>query len=713
MSLKQVFTLLWNNKVVIILTPLLVAGFVLLLTANMSRQYESTAVVFTEPKSNRGETAGGVERIDFYTSNNLFDNLMLLMRSRETLNEASLKLLALHLSTDGPNPNVLSQQSFTELQEHISPALKQELGVSGDPRQTYLNLVAFHESYPDSVVDYLLREHPHYGFEDILDNLFVARRSSSDMMEVKLKSDDPAVCYYSLKYIVESFMDRYGRLKEQENINSIQYFEEQLRLSQDRLIASELQLKEFISTNQILNYYEQGKYLDVAQMEQDQDEERALRLAAGTKANLDQMEEVFSNFGERQEAMNRIDSLQSELTKKRMALEGINAARPVNTEAGDQLMADIDDLRISIERATEALVSTSTSAQGIPRKNILDEWLRLNIQYQEQIEAIEVMKNRKEQLNQKITQFAPLGAELTRLEREVEVNENQYLSLLHGLNQARLRQYDLETSSSQTLIDEPLFPKKPLPSKRRILVAGGVLGTGFMILSGLFLIALLDSTVKSAQRATSLTGLSVVGGWPAAGKSGRGASNPILHKRLIKQLYNQIMVYLHKDQGKNTILFYSIESGEGKTFLINKLVEELVLQEKTVTVIHPEGSPEEISSGNCQYLSYPEDGLADLHWQQLIEKAEGEMLLFEHPNIQLSNIHFHLMNHADLNIFVMDASKPWSNSDLVYLENVKKGMTKPHVIWLNKMIEEDLEDINGIIPKKRSKLRSFVKRLLA
>ena len=712
MSLKQVFTLLWNNKVVIVLTPLLVAILVYLLTATMSREYESTAVVFTEPKSNRGETAGGVERIDFYTSNNLFDNLMLLMKSRETLNEASIKLLALHLSIDGPSPNILSQKSFVELQEHVSPALKQELGVSGDPQQTYLNLIAFHESYPDSVVDYLLREHHHYGFEDILDNLFVTRRSSSDMMEVRLKSDDPAVCYYSLKYILESFMDRYERLKELENINSIQYFEEQLKLSQTKLATSELQLKEFISSNQILNYYEQGKYLDVAQLEQDQDEERALRLAAGTKANLEQLEAVFSNFEERQGAMTRIDSLQSELTRKRMQLEGVNAARPARPEVANQLANEINELQIGIERATEELVTTSMSVQGIPRKNILDEWLRLNIQYREQTEAIEVMRKRKEEINQKITEFAPLGAELTRLEREVKVNENQYLSLLNGLNQARLRQYDLETTSSQTLIDEPIFPKKPLPSKRRILIAGGVLGSGFMVLSALLLITLLDSRVKSAQRATNLTGITVAGAWPRTGKSNRKVNDPLLYKRLIKQFYNQIMVHLNTGQTQKTLLFYSIEIGEGKTFLINRLIEELVLQEKSVTFIVPAGSAQEITSSYCQYITYPEDSINDLQWRQLIEEAKGEMVLFEHPNIQLSNIHFDLMNHVDLNVFVMDASKSWSSSDLAYFENVKKGIAKPHVIWLNKMAEEDLEDINGIIPKKRGKLRSFVKKLL-
>lgn len=709
MSLKQLVRLLWNNKVVILLIPILVAIAVYFLTFNLSRQYESKAVVFTNPNSNRGETFGGMERVDFYTSNNLFDNLMLLMKSRETLNDASLKLLALHLSIERPVSSVITQKSFNELQEHFSPALKQELGVNGNPGKTYDNLVAFHQAYPDSVVDYLLREHPHYGFQDILDHLFVARKSSSDMMEISLKSDDPAVCYHSLKYIIESFMERYEELKEQENINSIHYFEEQLRLSHSRLTASELDLKEFISANQILNYYEQGKYLYVAQLEQDQDEERAQRLASGTRANLDQIESIFSGFEERQDTMDFIDSLQSQLTLKQMELEGINIGSPNNSGAKRSLSEDIQTLQIQLEKTTESLVNSSLSAQGIPRKNILDEWLRLKIQYEEQIQAIEVMKRRKEVINEKINEFAPLGAELNRLEREVKVNENQYLTLLNGLNLAQLRKYDLETTSSQKLIDEPIFPKKPLPSKRKILVAGGLLGSGFMVVSVLILFSFLDSTVRSAQNAHALTKLQVAGGWLKQPKSTRNELQPLLYKRLIKQFYNQVAVYLNRDASQISIVFYSIERGEGKTFLANKFIEELLSQGRTVTFVLAEDSVQAKVPG-CQYLSY--DAMDADYWKQLPTKATGEIVIFEHPNIQLSNINFGLMNQAHLNVLVMDATRIWSSADQAFFDNVQKGLTKPQVIWLNKMNEEDLEDINGEIPKKRNKARVFIKKLL-
>lgn len=711
MSLKQIIRLLWDNKAGILLAPMLVAVIVYFLTSNLSQQYESKAIIFTNPNTNRGETVGGAERIDFYTSNNLFDNLMLLMRSRETLNDASLKLLALHLSVDGPYPEVLSQESFVELQQHISPALKEEIGVTGNPEETYLNLLAFHQAYPDSVVDYLLREHPHYGYQDIIDDLFVARRSSSDMMEVSLKSDDPAVVYHSLRYIIESFMHRYGQLKAQENINSIQYFEEQLKLSHSRLTASEQELKEFISANQILNYYEQGKYLDVAQLEQDQDEERAQRLASGTKANLEQIEELFAGFEERQNDMEHIDSLQSVLNRKQMQLEGMNILNTGNPEAVRSLSAEITELQGGLERATQNLVNNSLSAQGIPRKNILDEWLRLRIQYEEQVQAIEVMKRRKEEINEKINEFAPLGAELKRLEREVDVNENQYLSLLNGLNSAQLRKYDLETTSSQELIDEPIFPKKPLPSKRKILVAGGFLGTGFMLVSGLILLAFMDSTVRTAQRASALTNIPVAGGWLRQSRYGDKDIHPWLYKRLIKQFYNQASVYTNGNGAKKTIVFYSIEVGEGKTFLANKLVEELLLQGKSVSLMLPEDSQEAVNP-KVQYLSYSHDSMNTSYWNQLLAEAKGEIILFEHPNIQLSNINFDLMNRVDLNVLVMDATRIWSTSDQSYFENVQKGLTKPQVIWLNKMNEEDLEEINGEIPKDRNKVRIFIKKLL-
>lgn len=714
MSLKQLIRLFLRYQLWIIAIPVLVAILVYFLSQNLSQQYESKAVIFTNPTSNRGATDGGVNRVDFYTSNNLFDNLMLLMKSRETLQDASLKLLGLHLSMEQPDPEIITSKSFKELKEHISSDLKERIAVIGDAAKTYENLKKFHQENPNSAIDYLLREHDHYGFQDLLDHLFVARKSSSDMMEVSYKSDDPGVCYFTLRFIIDSFMSNYEQMREQENFNSIKYFEEQLKSAQQRLVNSELNLKEFISSNQILNYYEQGKYLDLAKLEQDQDEELAKRLASGTKSNLDQMETLFSGFEQRKNDMDSIAVIQSEMVKKQMQLDELKVLG-VNTSSYNVISKEIDALQNTLQNKTVTLFNNSLSAEGVPRKNILEEWLRLKLQYEEQIASIEVMQNRKAFINDKINEFAPLGAELNRLEREVEIMENQYLSILTGLNTANLRKYDLEMSSSQKLIDEPYLPKKALPSKRKFLVAGGLVGSGFMVVSLILLLYFLDTSLKSAERVRSLTNIPIAGGWINERILDKKVNKPLLFKRLIKQFYNHISTYFKSVKETKLILLYSIRDGEGKSFLLQKLVEELGQQDSSITCIHPDDNKMPLNT-KYHYVPYAIDKIetyTQSYWDQLLSAAKGEFVVMELPNIQQHKICFELMNKADLVVLVLDASQNWNTSDKMHLENVQKGLHSPQVIWLNKMEEEALEDLNGEIPKKRNRMRIFIKELLS
>src|SRR5690606_31456307 len=146
-------------------------------------------------------------------------------------------------------------------------------------------------------------------------------------------------------------------------------------------------------------------------------------------------------------------------------------------------------------------------SEGVARKTMLDEWLKLKLQHEEQLQALAVMKDRKELISDKIASFAPLGAELKKLEREVSISENQYLSILQGLNQAYLQKYDLETSSYQSVIDEPNFPGKPQSTRKMVLIAGTsfvrfILTLGFLL--GLYFV---DPTIRNADRASSRTQL--------------------------------------------------------------------------------------------------------------------------------------------------------------------------------------------------------------
>lgn len=712
MSIKHLIRLLWKNKFRILIPPILVGLGVFFLTQNMPREYESKTIVFTNPNTNRGATDGGVVRMDFYTSNNLFDNLTLLVKSRETIEDAVLRLLAMHLSLAEVVPSIIQEDSYRNLQQHIRPDLWEELAVPGNLEQTLLQVREHYQNIPDSPIEYLLREHEHYSIRKVLERLYVGRKSSSDMMEISYRTNDPGICYHTLRLISAAFMERYSGMKEMENTNSIAYFQNQLTKAQDKLREAEGNLKAFMTQNRILNYYEQGKYLDIAKLEHEQDEERSKRLLSGTRSNLDEIQEMFQNFDKRQVIIQTISSLQDEIVVRDMEIQGL---RSQNSSAAkiERLTAEITNLKSQIEEASTELFQNSNTLQGIQRETLLEEWLRLKILFEQQKQSLDVMQNRKAYLSGKIEEFAPLGAELKKLERDVSVNEEQYLSILHGLNMAYLQKYDLEMSSSQKLIDEPYYPKIPLPSKRLLFILGGSLATGFLGFSLVVLSFFLDRTIKSASQAEKVTGLKVSGAWIDEKVLNKAVKKDTLYNRLRKQFYNNIGKYLPQ-QGKKVILFYSLKQGEGKTFLIQKLVEELTDQNRKPVYW---GSPEDAPEISCESLSYHHETAIydrkDTYWEERIAQTEKEFILWELPNIEELPLNYSLINQANVLVMVLDAERNWNSSDSRFHESLKEMIEIPHVIWLNKMKDDELEDVNGEIPRKRSFLRSKIKKILS
>jgi hypothetical protein len=67
----------------------------------------------------------------------------------------------------------------------------------------------------------------------------------------------------------------------------------------------------------------------------------------------------------------------------------------------------------------------------------------------------------------KNTKYAPAGATIKKIEREITVSEQGYLEILHGLNLAKLKLQDSEMSSNIKSIDEPFFHYHLIRQKRR------------------------------------------------------------------------------------------------------------------------------------------------------------------------------------------------------------------------------------------------------
>ncbi len=708
MKISTFIRFLIRNIFWLISVPIAMAFLVYLFLNKAPKDYVSSGLVYTNAAVAKGISASGeATRVDYYTSNNLFDNLVFLIRSRQTIEDASLHLLALHLSLSDPNPRIISQETYDEIKDHISPELWNQLGVRNDEEKTYLNLQDYLGKNINTPVEYLLKEHPNYGVSNIQSRLTVNRKAASDMIELNYRSNDPGVTQHTLKRIIDSFMNRYKGLRESENSSSIRYFEEQLKLAVEKLRVSESEIKSFISANRILNFYEQGKYLDIAKLEQDQDEEKAKRLSSGTAANLQQIESLFDVFSKRGKQIDEIITIQKTIQSKTQELNGLQLNAAAYPSQIAKLQQELKELNMLADNVTASIYQSSNTQEGIARKTMLDEWLKLKLQHEEQLQALDVMKNRKELISDKIAAFAPLGAELKKLEREVSISENQYLSILQGLNQAYLQKYDLETSSSQSVIDEPNFPGKPQSSRKMVLIAGTSFVGFILTLACLLGLYFIDPSIRNAERASAKTQLPLLSAYPGLRRKRWWVHYPAIIELQTRKIISEIDLVRHQKAAHSNqgivILVTSTQKGEGKSFLISKLVQALTDEGKFV---HIAGQADEIlltdRSRIREYNSWQDIQSGRTHF------SETDVIIIEMQDMLSGGIPVDPVLHADMSILVVNAQRTWSQTDRQLLAQfLKLSPIQPQLV-LNKMRIDELRESYGKIPSKLRRFNKYV-----
>lgn len=712
MNLIQLLKLLKRNFLLLLFLPLAVAVSVYFFMGNSPKEYISSALIFAGSSGNK--TGGDETKVDFFAYNNLFDNMILLLKSRENIEETSLMLIARHIFVEYADSTIVSKESINELKEHINSRLWNELKDVNSEDSTFSNVKNHFDKVSNSPIKYLLKAHPNYSITTINNNLTATRRASSNVMELVYTSNDPGICKNTLDFIIRTFSRRYKELKYNENQNSIYYFQDQLQIAEDKLKNSEADLKEFITQFKILNYYEQGKYLDISKLEQEQDEEHARRLAKGLESNISYLESMFDNFDQKVKNIDALKELQKQVLKKDNELESLKLNKNVGSDQLAVLEKEIEGLRDSINQKTQKVFRSSNTDKGIPRNNVIETWLKLNLQYEEQNVALDVMQSRTNYLDRKISEFAPLGAELKKLEREVSVNENQYLSILHGLNMAFLQKYDLETTSHFKVIDKPYLPQSPVPHKRSFLVTGSFMVVSGLIFSILVALALFDPRIKTLKRAQKFSKMKSIASFPKIKKKSNSIDQVILLDWISKIAKNTVVSILNSKKPHNDYEFVTINSikkNEGKSFITKQIAEGISFNYKQIAVLTTDPDSLKIQTNlypNIEIFKYGinEHFTAVSSIEEILPQASRfDFILMELPAIIAEPIAVKLINAADFSLFILSVDRTWTIADQKAIELLKQTTQKRMGLILNRMDKDELVNVYGSLPYHRKKSR--------
>ncbi|NAS32694.1 hypothetical protein GTQ40_17065 [Flavobacteriaceae bacterium R38] len=752
--------LILKHKIILIVTPIIFGLLAVVLTNNPKRTYQSQTILYTGIAS--GSSIVQDKTFNYLAANNAFDNLINIIKSRDTQEEVAIRLLSQHLSLKQPDSKFLSKEAYKGLQEILPEDIKDYLSkaekLDKNGNIDYETIVAHltelvNQENSNFVYSLLSFNHPYYSIEAI-SKVKVLRISSSDLVKLSYETDDPGICQQTLKIYIDVCIKKYKDLKESGSDAVVKYFETQLAQSENKLKSIEQKLLKFNQDNNIINYYEQSKAVAIVREDMGVEFNKSLAQLAGTRASTKRLEEKLAMQELIQQKNNAIVESKKSLGDLNYKISVLEAK--ANTDEAhaniSKLKEQAKNIQNDIKSNVDELYSFQNTTDGVPIDKVLPDWVDKVVETEDLQAKIDVMNAQNKAIEKQFSTYAPAGANLKRIEREIAVAEEEYLEILHGLNLAKLKFQDTQLSSNLKEVDPPFFPLNPIPNKRKIVIIAIAFVSGLIVLAAILFMEFFDNTLKNEKKAAEKLELPSMGMIPKIFKAGSHINLIKIQDRLmdfIMQDFDRTFKVNNISKKPKIITVFSTRSNEGKSVITTNIARKLKASGHSVLVLnHSDEDKSKFSASRSawlykflgysdpridynnpflaeakSYLDASEYKAYDVNHEYSHVKAYNELdfnadknqnpdyILIELPNLLDLDYPSELIANSDLSLLVCRSNRLWSKADDNILDKIKEISGEKLKFIINGVEIKEIETLLGELPKKRSKVRIRIKNM--
>ena len=685
---------------------LIITALVAYFSQFLEKKYTVTTSIYTGITSNTG--LNDETRPDWQAVNNTYDNLVNLTKSRGTLENVSLKLLALNLMHGDPEIDNLyiTANNYKKLIASVPEEILHLVDTASLDKTVNL----FKEyKYSDSrnYLHELFNGSSAFYSYNALSSIIIRRQGNSDLIEIAYTSTDPGITWNTVKLVSEELKYSYNNLRYQTANDIVKYYEEELKKLRVQLNKQENELTDYNVKNSVINYIEQTKAIahSFADFENRYEE---------TRRNYESSSSIIKNLEQYMDIRTKLVKSNEEFINTLAEVSRISGKiTEIETFTSDEMLSkdqelvkyreELRDAEKKIGLITNNINSYKESKEGLAIEGLVQEWLNQTLIQAKAQADLKVLNERKNDFADQYKNYSPIGTRINQQEREIHVTEQSYLEVLHALNMAKMKQKNLQlTSSSLNTISDASYPLFSDKGKRFLLVIAAFIGSIIFIIGLNLVIELLDRTLRDAERARRLTGMNILGAFT-------GRNSQLKYRGFVKTCNrisaayacNRLTPYIKKGDTL-CINILSLEEKEGKTF-ISRYFQE---------------SWEELGF-NVKYLRVGQDIPIDasLFMAEHIDKhiqleSRPDILIVEYPSIQQYGVPSHLLGSSQVNLLVANACRVWKNSDtelVKYLRDITEGTAL--YLYLNNATREAVEDFTGQLPPQTS-MRSFANRMM-
>jgi len=678
---------------------------------------------------NRGLTIGQKILISGYNTGNPYDNTIKQVSpdySDNNTGAGQTSATIQNATGESANKSYISGGKIFVKDPVVPPGIKKS-----DYEQTVANLRNYYASSDTNFIYGLL----HYGFNkhysiNSISKIQIFRISNSDLVKLTYTSNDPGICEQTLKIISKVFMTDYKSLRVNETDRVVRYFEREVDSADNKLAEAEDRLLHFNKSNNIINYYEQSKAIAIQKEALDKYfQDQQIRLS-GASASLYALETKMTARDSIYLKSDAIRQREKELAQVTQDIIVNKLAQNYNEQVKSrlvQLKKRQKQLRNEIKLYVDQLYLYGHSTQGISIQNLLNSWLKNRITYVEARAGLRVLTQRKLDFIRTYQKMAPLGAMLTRIQREIKVAEQTYLELLRSLNLAKMKQQNMEMSTNIKVVDPPFFPIQPNPSKTKYIVfAAGIFG--FLVVAMLIImLEYFDTSLKNPSRVTEQTEMQLAGAYPILSSSHQANELSQITNRLVDMMIQNIKLSLGKSEPQPekpyVVLIFSTQNKTGKTLITQKIINRMrSMGDKVLFLNYDDGSTlADEEDFNYSYRYEIKNNFIDVaNLQQLMDNrflrktnTTYDFIFLELPSIIYHTYPIRLLSEIDLALFVIKSSNRYNKADKTAMGIFKEACQASPIVILNEVELFNLADLMSELPKTKKnhfdKLRKLLK----
>ena len=693
------YWLLWGT--------LFVTGLVIYFTQFLPYSYTVESSIYAGVTNST--TVDGTT-VNYTVINSTFDNLINIAKSRGTLEKVSIRLLAnaFTYGEEWKDNHYIQAKHYRQLLQ-ITPKEVLQLVDRKNVEKTTENLTAYRKEQANNFVYSMFNRPVAFYSANALNKIEVKRAGTSDIFNITYTSADPGITQQTVSILIDELIKAYEILRFKATNDVIAYFEEQVRITKQALNREEDDLMNYNVQERVINYPEETKALAITRYEVEdrlEDVEKAYESATARRKMLEDKMDIRAQII--RSNTNLLQELEKVSTLNQSIMEREIFTSTQSQENNPKLYED----KIKLQKAEENISHLSDnlneynfSKEGVGINDMVIAWLTSCIDEAKAKAQLQVLLNRQKTIFDQYSHMSPIGTQVNRKQRAINIAEDNYRTQLKGLADANLRLKNIEmgTSNLQT-VSPPDYPLTDNGRKRMIYVLIAFIGSIVFIVTYFLLIELLDRTLRDPLRSKRLSGLPVIAAFNGTSNLKFRGFLKTCNRLAAAYSCRQMNKYLQKER-PTIINLLSMESGEGKSYLAKYFVDYWETEGiKTRIVMHGVDFDVEAKEYvNAQQLSS--------FWRRNEAEQEPDIILVEYPAINNASIPLDTLRQADVNLLVANACRLWRNSDNATLQPIKEAMENvPFFLYLNNADREVVESFTGELPP-RTPLHSFVSRL--